>query len=440
MVETKLGKKIYLVGGAVRDMQMGLPCNDYDFVAVGYDNSDFKTYKLIGNDFPVYLEPTHGWEVALARIERKVGKGYTGFEADWKGVTLEQDLYRRDLTINALAIEVDFEASVALGEPVCVGQVIDYFGGLQDIEDKVLKPVSEAFLEDPLRVLRAARFMAKFENFIPHWKLIDYVLAGATELKNLTPERVWLETTKALSCKKPSEYFTFLKATAKTRPTGVGGFLKELVDLESVDGTNDYHKERDAFIHTMMVVDKAKELFNDPEITFAGLVHDLGKAVTWGKYGVCHGHEDAGVPVVEEFCKKYKVPNNYRDLALITTKQHLKCHNVLGRGSNKMMRPKSIMKMFEETAALSKPERFKKMLKACEADAVGRIGIAANDPYIQRQYLEECLQAVLDFKTKDLSQQLLSEGKSGILIGQRIREERIKCIRQVQNKWKEKMK
>jgi tRNA nucleotidyltransferase (CCA-adding enzyme) len=213
MLEEEIVIKYYLVGGAVRDMVMGVTCNDYDFVVVGASPSDFSDWKFVGKDFPVFLEPTHGWEVALSRTERKIGVGYTGFETEWNGVTLGQDLSRRDLTINAMAIEVDFAASVLAGKPITVGGVIDPYGGVSDIKVKVLHHTSEAFIEDSVRVLRVARFLAKFDKYwvdgSNHWKCSPdlYKLLEYIDVNDLTPERVWLEMSKSFSEDNPSAFF-----------------------------------------------------------------------------------------------------------------------------------------------------------------------------------------------------------------------------------------
>lgn len=427
--------KVYLVGGSVRDILLGLEPKDYDFVVTGATLEDFKYWEQVGKDFPVFLEPTHKWEVALARTERKVGKGYTGFETTWEGVTLEEDLSRRDLTVNSMAIEVDCEETRLIGFPVAIGGVVDPFGGMRDLKDKILKPTTKAFKEDPIRLLRVARFLARYGS---EWKVdqsgITYgmEMEHSGELDSLVPERVWLETEKALKEKYPCEYFKFLLQ-----------FYFPLMEIFSSMKTtvedNPWHQESDVFVHTMMVLEHASKTWNDPEINFACLLHDIAKPICYAERGNGHGHDKEGVSLVKDFCKKWKVPNNYRDLAKITCEQHQRIHGVLGRDTNKMSRPKSIMKIFEETSALTKPERFKKMLKACESDSKGRIGLSANDEYIQRVYLEECLQAVLDFNPKPLTQKLLTQGKSGIIIGQEIRAARINEIRKVQNVWKNKL-
>lgn len=427
--------KFYLVGGSCRDYLLGLQPKDYDFVVVGASPEDFSEWSCVGKDFPVFLEPTHKWELALARIERKVGLGYTGFESDWKGVTLEEDLARRDLTLNSIAIEVDWEKTLLLGEPVTIGTWIDPFKGIDDIKNKVLRPTTSAFKEDPIRLLRAARFLARYGDFQPSAELIEMCceLEKSGELLSLVPERVWLETEKALKEKSPSKYFEFISRFDFP-------FVEFLHDMKVTIEDNAWHREDNVFVHTMMVLEESAKRFNDPEINLSALLHDVAKPKCYSERGVGHGHDKDGVAMIEDFCKEWKVPNNYRDLAKITCEQHQKVHGVLGRDANKWSRPKSIMKMFEQTSALSKPERFKKMLKVCESDHWGRVSDEVKTKYIQRSYLEECLQAVLDLDTKIISKEMLEKGKTGVIIGQFIREARIAEIRKVQNMWKVRLK
>lgn len=417
---------VYLVGGFVRDYFMGMEPKDKDYVVVGSSPEEMLSlgFKKVGADFPVFLHPETGDEYALARTERKSSTGYNGFECEWEGVTIEEDLSRRDLTINAIAWDCTRN----------LGYVVDPFNGRQDIKDKVLRPTTEAFKEDPLRLLRVSRFLARYPDFTVDDKVLEYGydMERTGELQSLTPERVWLETEKALKEKKPRNYFEYLSNF--TFP-----FIEIFSDMENTVEGNKWHQEDNVFIHTVMVLDYASEHFNDPEINFACLLHDIAKPVCYTERGNGHGHDAEGVQMVEDWCSQWKVPNNYRDIAKITCEQHQKIHGVFGRDANKMSKPKSIMKMFEQSGALSKPERFKKVLKACESDHFGRIGEASHLPYNQRPYLEECLDAVISLDTKEISSKLLEQGKSGIVIGQQIREARIHEIRKVQNKWKEKL-
>lgn len=418
--------KIYLVGGAVRDKFLGLQPKDLDYVVVGSSPEQMENlgYKQVGKDFPVFLHPHTGEEYALARTERKSGCGYKGFICNWEGVSLEDDLARRDLTINAIAIGTT------------TGDVIDPYNGVEDISKKVLRHTTEHFREDPLRVLRVARLKARFG---PEWyidketlSLIQTIVASG-ELEHLTPERVWRETEKALSTQKPSIYFDVLLEHTNLFPS--------IKDLSRTDQRRDHHPEGDVWTHTKLVVDYSSTVFKDSEITFACLCHDLGKPECWEKYGNAHGHEDVGIKYIEAFCDKWKVPNKYRELATLSCRYHTKVHGCMGRGTNKGMKPKSIMKMFEETQALTKPARFKKMLKVCEADAKGRgktddqIQRYISKSYQQRQYLQECLESVVSLDTKTISVKLLGEGKAGTKIGTAIRVARINKIREVYKRW-----
>ena len=427
---------IYLVGGFVRDHFMGKIPKDKDYVVVGSSPEEMLSlgFKQVGADFPVFLHPETGDEYALARTERKSGVGYQGFECKWKGVTLEEDLRRRDLTINAIAWDCSRD----------LGKVYDPFNGIQDIKNKVLRPVSEAFKEDPLRCLRAARFMAQLPEFTCDEEKTLYKYSEELEYElcsTLTPERVWLETVKAMGTKTPSNYFLWLSQF---------GLFPEYTSLTHCPQRMDHHPEYWVGTHTDMVMDYAAQTWNDPEIVFACLTHDFGKPLCWEKFGNAHGHEKEGLPFIEDFCNRYKVPNTYRNLAMMTCEYHTKVHGLFGRNNQAWTRPKSIMKLFEDTGALKHPERFKNMLKACEADAKGRgkevhedpnkiVEYYLNKPYPQRQYMEDCLNAVLNLDTKDISAKMIAEGRKGVLIGEAIRVAKISTIREVQNQWKKKL-
>lgn len=426
--------KVYLVGGACRDMLMGFIPKDYDFVVVGAtpQNMIDLGYKQVGKDFPVFLEPTHGWEIALARTERKTGIGYGGFETEWNGVTLEEDLARRDLTINAIAMEVNWSKTVKTGELVHTGKFIDPFKGKDDLKNRLLKPTTEAFKEDPVRVLRVVRFLSRYTDFKVDSSLCfmckDVEYSG--ELNNLVPDRVWKETEKALGEKDPSRYFEFL---VNFNFSFSGLFL----EMESTVENNLYHQESNVFVHTMMVLRESNRLgTNDKEINFAALLHDIAKPTCYQQRGNAHGHDNEGVSMIEDFCKEWKVPNSYRDLAKIVCEQHQKIHSCMGRGNNKPSKAKSIMKMFEQSGAINNPERFKKVLIVWEADNLGRISVNKTEDYLPKKYLLQCLYAVLSVDNKEISSRMVSQGKQGILIGEAIRVARISAIREVQNKWK----
>ena len=423
----------YLVGGAVRDKLLGITPKDNDFVVVGVSPEEMlnKGFTLVGKDFPVFIHPATGDEYALARVERKIGDGYKGFECEWEGVTLEDDLSRRDLTINAMAQEVEVYKD---GSFVVVGGLIDPFGGLLDLTNKYLRETTKSFDEDPLRLLRVARFLARCPDFkvSPSLKEACKRVYISGELNTLTPERVWLETEKALKEKYPQKYFEFLVGYDFT-------FMKHFRDMVTTVENNPYHQEQNVFIHSMMVLKHASENWDEPEINFSALLHDLNKHDCYKEYGSSHGHDKAGVPQIEEFCKQWKVPNNYRDIAKIVCGQHQRIHTVMGRDQNNWSRPKSVMSIFEQSGAERNVERFLKVLKTCESDAKGRVGLSANDDYLQRPYLEDCLRAVVSLDTRSISRKLLENGKSGEVIGLEIRSAKIDAIRKVQNEWKNKL-
>ena len=426
--------KYYLVGGYVRDTLLGLKPRDADFVVVGADTKYMLSegFKPVGEGFEVYLHPITGDEFALARKERKIGVGYNGFECEWEGVTLEEDLSRRDLTINAMAQEVEVHTD---GTFNIIGELVDPFIGVLDLTNKYLRETTEAFSEDPLRVLRVARFLSRYKDFQVAPSLLEackrVYISG--ELEYLTPERVWLEMEKALKEKYPERFF-------KSLVDFDFPLMKHFRDMIITVENNPYHQEKNVFIHTMMVLKHAAENWNDSEINFACLLHDISKPECYREFGNSHGHDKMGVSLVEEFCKKWKVPNNYRDLAKVVCEQHQRIHTVMGRDKNNWSKPKSIMSIFEDSGALRSPERFKKVLKACESDAKGRTGLSAKDYYYQREYLEDCLNSVINLDTKEISSKLIENGKCGKVIGLEIRAARINEIRKVQKRWKEKFK
>lgn len=423
---------VYLVGGFVRDHFMGVVPKDKDYVVVGSSPEEMIAlgFTQVGTDFPVFLHPVSKDEYALARTERKTGTGHQGFTCDWEGVTLEEDLSRRDLTINAIAWDCSKD----------FGKVYDPFNGIKDIKNKILRPVSPAFKEDPLRCLRVARFSSRYPDFKLSFRLVqcmtDVYNNGA--LDTLTPERVWKEMEKSFHSKRPSNFFI----------VGVKrlGMFDIMSDMINTPQRGDHHPEGNVCIHTLMVMDYAAKEYSDPEIIFASLCHDFGKPICHEKYGNAHGHEKEGLPIIRDFCDKWKVPNRFRNLALLVCEHHTKIHGVFGRNTQGWPRPKSIMALFEATGAMKNPNRFIKILKCCIADARGRgagkeqIAEFEARPYDQYDYLCECLEAVLNTDTKSISARMLTEGKKGSIIGETIRQEQIKAIRGVQNDWKQKVK
>lgn len=427
---------IYLVGGFVRDLLISkhltdkygyVTPKDRDYVVVGSSPEEMLKlgYKQVGKDFPVFLHPKTGDEYALARTERKTGGGYYGFDCEWEGVTIEEDLSRRDLTINAIAVNCSKD----------MGKIVDIYNGAEDLKKGVLRPTSSAFKEDPVRLLRTARFLARHPTMVVSNSLLELGremdLNG--ELLNLTPERVWKETEKALSETDPTKYFEFL-VQFENLP-----FMNVFKEMVKTKEDNLYHQEDNVFVHTMMVLSECSK-YQDPIKNFAALLHDIAKPYCYHLRGNAHGHDEEGVPMVEDWCRTWKVPNKYRDLAKITCKQHQKVHAIMGRGGNSWVRPKTIMKMFEDSGALKDKTLFTKMLDICESDNLGRISINKKDTYYPKEYLLECLESVLSFPKKDFIKDLLDKGKTGKVIGDMVREEQIKQIRGVQKKWKEKLK
>jgi tRNA nucleotidyltransferase (CCA-adding enzyme) len=348
--------KTYCVGGAVRDELLGLPVKDKDFVVVGTTPQAMLDagYRPVGKDFPVFLHPQTHDEYALARTERKTSKGYKGFAVYASPeVTLEEDLARRDLTINAIAKDSD-------------GNLIDPFNGQADIQSKILRHVSDAFAEDPVRILRAARFAARLIDFslAPETLTLMRQMVVAGEVDALVPERVWQELSQGLMEQKPSRMFEVLRACGALQR-----ILPELDKLWGVPQPLQHHPEGDTGIHVMMVIDyTAKQNFNLP-VRFAALVHDLGKGTTPADVLPRHiGHEVRSVLLVKEVCKRLRVPNDCKELGVIVAKFHGKLHQA------SKMRPSTILEFLIELDAIRQPARFNDFLKACEADSRGRTG------------------------------------------------------------------
>ncbi len=427
--------KFYQVGGCVRDAIIGRDYNDIDYVVVGSTPEEMlsKGFTEVGSDFPVFIHPVSKDEYALARTEYSTGDSYKDFKCTFgTDVTLEDDLLRRDLTINSIALNT------------CTGELTDPYGGVEDIKNKVLRHTSEAFSDDPLRLLRLARFYAQLGT---DWTIAPETIELCNDmlskgmLESLTPERIWKETEKALKSDNPRMFFQFLYCF---------GIFPELNELDEIPQKPDHHPEGNVWIHSMLVVQYSGKAFKDPMINFAGLMHDLGKYPSYKEHGTAHGHEDSGLKPIKDFCIKYTIPNDYRDLALMVCKQHTKVHGLFGRNNQGWTKPRSIMNMFQETNALTKLDRFEQMLLSCVADARGR-GlpdiICKNDwdksqthyrtrAYPQKAYLMECLYYVKRVDTKAISKKMLTEGKSGIMIGEAIRVARIDAIRRVQREWK----
>lgn len=372
--------EVYLVGGAVRDELMGIPVDERDWCVVGATPEEMldRGYRQVGRDFPVFIHPESGEEYALARTERKTGAGYHGFSFHTApDVTLEDDLRRRDLTINAMARSDD-------------GTLIDPFGGAADVEAKLLRHVSDAFVEDPVRILRVAKFAARFHAL--GFRVADETLelmAGIVEVGEadaLNPERVWKETEAALQGPDPQVFFGVLRACG-----ALAVVFPEIDALFGVPQPRKWHPEIDCGVHTMMVLEQAALLSADAEVRFAALLHDLGKATTQpARLPSHHGHEQRSVRLVRQLCTRLPVPGRMRDLALLVAEYHGHCHRAFE------LKASTILRMLERVDAFRRPQRFDKFLLACEADARGRTGLEAA-PYPQRDYLRgafECAAAV----------------------------------------------
>lgn len=348
--------QVYCVGGAVRDELLGLSVQDRDFVVVGSTPTEMEAagYKPVGKDFPVFLHPNTRDEYALARTERKTAKGYKGFQvhAD-PDVTLEQDLARRDLTINAIAKDES-------------GHLIDPYSGIQDLKDKVLRHVSPAFSEDPVRILRAARFAARFIDFDVAPATMDLMreMVEKGEVDALVPERVWQEISKGLMEEKPSRMFEVLRACGALKK-----IMPELDALWGVPQPANHHPEIDTGVHVMMVIDYAASKQYQLPVRFAALMHDLGKGTTPKDLLPRHnGHEQRSVDLLQVLCKRLRVPNDCKELAHIVAKFHGKVHQVAE------MCPETLLQFLVETDAIRQPERFGDFLLACECDIRGRKG------------------------------------------------------------------
>lgn len=401
--------QIYLVGGAVRDHLLGLPVRERDWVVVGSNPESMLSlgYRPVGKDFPVFLHPQTQEEYALARTERKTGRGYAQFSFySAPDVTLEEDLKRRDLTINAMAQSSG-------------GELIDPYGGQEDLNNKILRHVSEAFMEDPVRILRLARFYARFANLgftiAPETIELMRKMVVNGEVNFLVAERVWRELERALQEPAPQRFFEVLRACGALQV-----IFPELDRLFGVPNPPKWHPEIDTGIHTMLVLEQAALLSDEPATRFAALLHDLGKGMTppnlWPQH---QGHEKAGVPLAKNLCERLRAPKNYRELTLITTQYHGDVHKALE------LRAGTILKVLEKTDAFRRPERFQQFLLACEADARGRPGFENKD-YPQRQLFLAAFAAANEVATTEL----LAKGYSGTEFAEQLRHQRILKIKE----------
>ncbi len=398
---------VYLVGGAVRDGLLGLAHEESDWVVVGSTPDDLlaRGFRQVGASFPVFLHPETGEEYALARTERKQGHGYHGFSVDFHpGVTLEEDLERRDLTINAMARD---------GK----GDLVDPFGGQHDLERRVLRHVSPAFCEDPLRVLRVARFAARFSElgFRVHESTMTLMqgMVASGELEHLVPERVWAEFNKALCTTQPGVFIEVLRTCG-----ALAVLLPEVDDLFGIPQPKNYHPEIDTGIHVLMTLNRAALLDGSPEVVFSLLLHDLGKGLTSPELLPAHiGHEKKGLPLVNQVCERLRVPGAFRDLALKVCELHLRCHRLMEA------RPTTVMDLIEKADLLRRPDLAGDFVLACQADYQGRKGLE-DRPYPQGGRLQRALRAALAIRARDVE----TQGLDGVEIGQKLRDARIKAI------------
>ncbi len=402
--------QVYLVGGAVRDKLLGLEPKDRDWVVVGATPEQMRErgYRPVGKDFPVFLHPETREEYALARTERKTAPGYHGFafHAD-PDVTLEEDLRRRDLTINAMAEDAD-------------GTIIDPFNGREDLENGRLRHVSEAFVEDPVRILRIARYAARFAKWgfrvaHPTHKLMKQMVAEG-EVDALVPERVWQELERALGEAAPQRFFEVLRNCG-----AMARILPELEALFGVPQPKHHHPEVDSGVHTLMVLEQAARLTPDTRVRFAALLHDLGKGTTPAEEWPSHiAHEHRGVALVEQLCERLRVPRDYRELAVTVTRHHGVYHRA------EELRPSTMLKLLEAVDAFRRPERLEQFLLACEADSRGRTGFE-EQAFVQPDLIRRAYHAARAIDAKAL----VAEGFKGKELGDELGQRRIQAIKAI---------
>ncbi len=413
--------QIYLVGGAVRDALLGLPVKDRDWLVVGASPQQMLDagYMAVGKDFPVFLHPQTKEEYALARTERKTAPGYHGFSLHAApDVTLEQDLARRDLTINSIAAYAQSErvsGVFSLENAV----LTDPYGGQRDIAARVLRHVTSAFREDPVRVLRVARFAARFADFslAPETLALMREMVQEGEVQALVAERVWQELSRGLMETKPSRMFELLRDCG-----ALAVLLPEVNALWGVPQRADYHPEVDTGVHLMMVLDMAAQLNAPLAVRFACLMHDLGKATTPADVLPRHlGHEERSAKLLKGVCTRLRVPVDCKELADVVAREHGNIHRSGSFGAAALVR------LLERCDALRKPARFAQVLLACECDARGRLGLQ-DAPYPQRAALLHALQAAQSVATDIIAANALSAGASGQKVGEAVHHARIAAV------------
>ncbi len=428
--------KIYMVGGAVRDKLLGLAVQDHDWVVIGATPEALTAqgFVPVGKDFPVFLHPTTREEYALARTERSTARGYRGFEVyAAPEVTLEQDLARRDLTINAMAVPARSDSAGAAGKPDAathpekpasgfepdLAALIDPYGGQKDLQEKVLRHVTDAFREDPVRILRLARFAARFRDFsvAPETLALMQEMVADGEADALVPERVWQELACGLMESQPSRMLDVLRDCG-----ALAHLLPEVAALWGVPQRADFHPEVDTGIHLMMVLDMAAQLGASLPVRFACLCHDLGKATTPADVLPRHlGHEERSARLLKGVCQRLRVPTDCREMADVVAREHGNIHRS-GEFS-----PAAVVRLLERCDAFRKPQRFADILLACECDARGRLHFE-NSPYPQRPRLLAALAAAQSVATDVVAAEAIAQGQSGPKIGQRIQQARVAAI------------
>jgi tRNA nucleotidyltransferase (CCA-adding enzyme) len=428
-----MAMQIFSVGGAIRDALLHQPVKDKDWVVVGATPEQMtqQGYQTVGKDFPVFLHPQTREEYALARTERKTAPGYKGFTVHASPeVTLEEDLARRDLTINALALPEAHSSMLAQAHnktangafaKVFTAHGIDPYGGLKDLQSKTLRHVTTAFREDPVRILRVARFAARFPEFsiAPETLKLMQEMVDAGEVEHLVPERVWQELAKGLMTAKPSRMLEVLKDCGALKV-----LLPEVHALWGVPQRAEYHPEIDTGVHLMMVLDMSAQLNASLPVRVACLLHDLGKGTTpqaeWPRH---IGHEQRSAKLLKQVCERLRIPVECKELSDVVAREHGNIHR------SQDLNAAALMRLLERCDAIRKPERWPDILLACECDARGRLGFE-NTVYAPAQRLQEVLRAALSVITSDIAAQAQKQGLAGPAVGEKIHEARVRAIDQ----------
>ena len=405
--------QIYMVGGAVRDQLLGLPVNDRDWVVVGATPEQMQAlgYLPVGKDFPVFLHPETREEYALARTERKTAPGYKGFAFHTaQDVTLEQDLARRDLTINSIAEPADLTVA---------GSLFDPYNGQKDLQDRILRHVTDAFREDPVRILRVARFAARFTDFsvAPETMALMRDMVDGGEVDALVPERVWQELSRGLMEAQPSRMLTVLRDCG-----ALERLLPEVARLWGVPQRAEYHPEVDTGIHLMMVLDMAARLAAPLPVRFACLTHDLGKGTTPADVLPRHiGHEERSARLLKGLAERLRVPTDCRELADVVAREHGNIHR------SESLAAAATVRLLERCDAIRKPARFAQVLQACECDARGRLGFE-DAAYPQAARLQRALDAALQVRTDTVAADAAKRGLKGPKIGEAVHAARVGAV------------